>query len=77
MTIENTRIVLASRPKGKPVPENYRIEKEPIPKLKRGQVLIKVIYLSLDPYMRGRMSKENPMQTRYPLTASSPGRPQA
>ena len=67
MTIENTRIVLASRPKGKPVPENYRIEKEPIPKLKRGQVLIKVIYLSLDPYMRGRMSKEKSYADPVPI----------
>ena len=67
MTIKNTRIVLASRPKGKPVPENFRIEKEPVTKLKRGQVLIKVIYLSLDPYMRGRMSKEKSYADPVPI----------
>ena len=67
MTIINTRIVLASRPKGKPVPENFRIEKEPVTKLKRGQVLIKVIYLSLDPYMRGRMSKEKSYADPVPI----------
>jgi len=67
MTVENTRIVLASRPKGKPVPENFRIEKEPVEKLKKGQVLIKVIYLSLDPYMRGRMSKEKSYADPVPI----------
>ena len=67
MTVENTRIVLASRPKGKPVPENFRIEKEQVAKLKKGQVLIRVIYLSLDPYMRGRMSKEKSYADPVPV----------
>ena len=67
MTVENTRIVLAGRPKGKPVAENFRIEKEPLPKLDKGQVLIKVIYLSLDPYMRGRMSKEKSYADPVPI----------
>lgn len=67
MTTKNTRIVLASRPEGKPVPENYRIEKEPVPKLEKGQVLIKVLYLSLDPYMRGRMSKEKSYADPIPI----------
>jgi NADPH-dependent curcumin reductase CurA len=67
MTTENTRIVLASRPKGKPVPENFQIEKGQIPRLEKGQVLIKVIYLSLDPYMRGRMSKEKSYADPVPI----------
>ncbi|MFC1740885.1 NADP-dependent oxidoreductase [Pseudomonadota bacterium] len=67
MSIENTRIVLASRPAGEPVAKNFRIEKEPVPKLKKGQVLIKVIYLSLDPYMRGRMSKEKSYADPVPI----------
>jgi NADPH-dependent curcumin reductase CurA len=65
--IENTRIVLASRPKGIPVPANYRMEKEPLPKLGKGQVLIKVLYLSLDPYMRGRMSEEKSYADPVPI----------
>jgi NADPH-dependent curcumin reductase CurA len=51
-----TRVVLASRPEGAPVPENFRIEKGPIPTPADGEVLLKIRYLSLDPYMRGRMS---------------------
>lgn len=67
MTIKNTRVVLASRPKGNPVPENYRIENETVPELNEGQVLIKVLYLSLDPYMRGRMSAEKSYADPVPI----------
>jgi len=54
--ILNQRIVLASRPKGAPTPENFRLEREALPDLEEGQVLLRTLYLSLDPYMRGRMS---------------------
>lgn len=67
MSIENTKIVLASRPEGLPAPENYRVEKESVPELKKGQVLVKVLYLSLDPYMRGRMSNEKSYADPIPL----------
>lgn len=49
------RIVLASRPKGQVVPENFRLESLPVPELKDGEILIRNHFLSLDPYMRGRM----------------------
>jgi NADPH-dependent curcumin reductase CurA len=52
----NRRIVLASRPKGEPRDEDFRMESLTIPEPGDGQVLLKTIYLSLDPYMRGRMS---------------------
>lgn len=52
----NQRIVLNSRPVGAPKPENFRLEDCPLPSLEVGQVLLKTEYLSLDPYMRGRMS---------------------
>ncbi len=52
----NQRFVLASRPVGAPTPENFRLEREALPDLEDGQVLLKTLYLSLDPYMRGRMS---------------------
>jgi len=75
--IENTRIVLASRPQGLPTASNYRIEKEVVPKLRKGQVQIKVLYLSLDPYMRGRMSDEKSYTDPVPIdgviTAESVG----
>src|SRR5258708_18820772 len=50
------RIVLASRPVGAPTLDNFRLETGPIPALAKGQLLVRTLYLSLDPYMRGRMS---------------------
>src|SRR5260370_31776961 len=49
------QIVLASRPKGLPTHENFRLEEAPMPELPQGGLLLRVLYLSLDPYMRGRM----------------------
>jgi len=51
------RIVLASRPTGEPTPQNFRSEDVPLPKPGPGQVLLRTLWLSLDPYMRGRMSE--------------------
>ena len=53
---DSVRIVLASRPEGRPSPQNFRLEHAAIPAPAEGQVLLKILYLSLDPYMRGRMS---------------------
>lgn len=53
---ETQQIVLASRPEGRPTPANFRLEQAPMPVPTEGEVLLKVLYLSLDPYMRGRMS---------------------
>ncbi|MCO5158000.1 MAG: NADP-dependent oxidoreductase [Aquamicrobium sp.] len=52
----NRRIVLASRPVGAPAPENFRLEETAVPQPGEGEVLVRNLYLSLDPYMRGRMS---------------------
>jgi hypothetical protein len=53
---ENRRVVLASRPTGWVTEANFRLEKAPLPKPKDGEVLVKNLWLSLDPYMRGRMN---------------------
>ncbi len=52
----NRRIVLASRPEGMPTPANFRLEEAPVPEPRHGEVLVRALWLSLDPYMRGRMS---------------------
>lgn len=52
----NQRIVLAQRPIGEPKHSDFRIEQVELNELKQGEILLKTIYLSLDPYMRGRMS---------------------
>lgn len=53
---ENVQIVLASRPHGAPTPENFRLERVPVPSPGPDEVLLRTLYLSLDPYMRGRLS---------------------
>lgn len=52
----NRQIVLASRPHGEPTADNFRLVQSAIPTAGAGQVLLRTIYLSLDPYMRGRMN---------------------
>ena len=52
----NRRIVLNARPLGAPNAEDFRVERDSVPKPGDGEVLLRTLYLSLDPYMRGRMS---------------------
>jgi NADPH-dependent curcumin reductase len=54
--MENRRVVLASRPTGWVSEANFRLESAPVPKPGEGEVLVKNLWLSLDPYMRGRMN---------------------
>lgn len=54
--VASTQIVLASRPEGVPTAANFRTESAELPPPGDGQVLLRTLYLSLDPYMRGRMS---------------------
>ena len=57
MTEQTSRkIVLASRPQGRPSADNFRTETGPVATPGDGEVLVQVKFLSLDPYMRGRMS---------------------
>lgn len=53
----NRRIVLASRPQGVASTSNFRLEEVPLPALQPGQILVRNHWLSLDPYMRGRMNE--------------------
>src|SRR5690348_4268954 len=61
------RIVLASRPVGEPKPSDFRIEEMPIPTPGAGEVLLRTIWLSLDPYMRGRMNDGPSYATPVPV----------
>ncbi len=52
-----SRVLLARRPGGAPVPDDFRLEEGlPLPELAEGEALVRTVWLSLDPYMRGRMS---------------------
>ena len=52
----NRQIVLAARPQGEPKESDFRMVETPVPEPGSGQVLLRTLYLSLDPYMRGRMN---------------------
>jgi len=56
MSEQMQRITLASRPNGAPVAENFSLVSGPIPVPGDGEVLVQIHYMSLDPYMRGRMN---------------------
>ena len=75
--MKNQRIVFNKRPMGEPSDECFRLEEVDVPELSEGQLLIKVGWLSLDPYMRGRMndvkSYVEPLQIGDVMTGESTG----
>lgn len=67
MTIVNQQILLVSRPTGAPTADNFRLVQAPLPELREGQVLVRHRWLSLDPYMRGRMDEGRSYAAPQPL----------
>lgn len=67
------RIVLASRPKGNVRADNFRLETLPLPEIKDGEVLVRNHFLSLDPYMRGRMEETKSYAAPQPLNETMIG----
>ncbi|MFD2700539.1 NADP-dependent oxidoreductase [Paenibacillus shunpengii] len=63
----NRKILLHSRPQGLPTEDTFKFEEAPIQEPEEGQVLVKSIYLSVDPYMRGRMNDSKSYVPPYPL----------
>jgi hypothetical protein len=66
-TLMNKQQRLASRPAAEPTLENFRLVEVPLPELAAGQVLVRHHYLSLDPYMRGRMNEGKSYAAPQPL----------
>ena len=56
MPVTTRRVLLKNRPVGAPTPRDFTIVEEPLASPKEGEMLCRTIYLSLDPYMRGRIS---------------------
>ena len=67
MSLVNQQIQLVSRPAGEPTHDNFRLVETPVPELQDGQVLVKHLWLSLDPYMRGRMNEGKSYAQPQPL----------
>ncbi|WP_426998572.1 NADP-dependent oxidoreductase [Pseudarthrobacter sp. N5] len=66
-------IQLASRPHGRPAPENFRLAETPLPELAAGQVLVRNLFISVDPYMRGRMNDVKSYSAPFALDAALDG----
>jgi NADPH-dependent curcumin reductase CurA len=56
MAETNLQVLLRRRPRGEPTPDDFEIREAPAPEPAEGEVLVRARFLSLDPYMRGRMS---------------------
>ncbi len=73
----NKKWVLNKRPEGMPDDDCWKLEEVPIPEIKEGSILIKTLYLSIDPYMRGRMndakSYADPIKLGEVMTGESVG----
>lgn len=67
MSLKNKQIILANRPKGMPDDSTFQLVEKDIDELKEGQILIKTLYVSVDPYMRGRMEDAESYVEPYPL----------
>ena len=74
----NRQVWLVSRPSGWPGEENFRLVESPMPRPGDGQVLVKILYTSVDPYLRGRMRERasyiDPIPLDSVMQASSVGR---
>ncbi|MBK7263706.1 MAG: NADP-dependent oxidoreductase [Rubrivivax sp.] len=73
MSLINHQVQLASRPDGEPSIANFRHVQSPVAALQDGQVLVRNHYLSLDPYMRGRMNDGKSYAAPQPLDAVMQG----
>ena len=73
MTERMKRIVLARRPKGEPVPADFRLEEDAIPSCPECGILVRVLWQSLDPYMRGRMDESKSYAKSVPIGGTMEG----
>ncbi|HEU4460658.1 MAG TPA: NADP-dependent oxidoreductase [Methylibium sp.] len=67
MATINQQILLASRPEGEPSADNFKLVEKPVPELAEGDVLVRNQWLSLDPYMLGRMNEGKSYAQPQPL----------
>ena len=77
MTRTSRHVNLASRPNGAPVPENFEVAESLVRELQEGEVMIANRFMSVDPYMRGRMNDVKsyvaPFQIGQPLEGGAVG----
>ena len=73
LPVTTREIQLASRPEGRPVPENFRLAETAVPALKDGEILVRNLFISVDPYMRGRMNDAKSYSAPFALDKALDG----
>ena len=73
MTEQMQKITLAARPVGEPKDSDFKLETVPVPTPGEGEVLVRVHYMSLDPYMRGRMDDAKSYSAPVPIGGTMEG----
>jgi NADPH-dependent curcumin reductase CurA len=73
LPVETREIQLSSRPFGRPTPENFRLAASVLPDLQDGQILVRNQFMSVDPYMRGRMNDVKSYSAPFRLDAALDG----
>src|ERR1051325_11293293 len=75
--LKSREVHLKSRPHGMPTPANFELAEVGVPEPKDGEVLVRNVWMSVDPYMRGRMMDRQravpPCQTEEPLQGGTIG----
>jgi NADPH-dependent curcumin reductase len=73
----NTRVLLAKRPQGEPSDDDFAVDRQPLPELADGEILIRNLWLSVDPYMRARMNDARsyapPVKLGEPMVGEAAG----
>jgi NADPH-dependent curcumin reductase CurA len=69
----NQRVTLGARPVGYPREEDFSIVESPIPEVRDGQALVRILWLSLDPYERGRMNEAQSYAASVPIGGTMVG----
>jgi hypothetical protein len=72
--MKSRQVLLASRPAGAPTPSNFRLVEVEVPEPGPGQILVRNIYMSVDPYMRGRMNEKQTYAQAWQVGQPADGR---
>jgi NADPH-dependent curcumin reductase CurA len=67
MALTNRKFTLAARPVGMPKPSDFKLVEEPVPTPGDGEMIVKALYISVDPYMRGRMNDAKSYAAPVPI----------
>src|SRR5262245_65574518 len=72
--MKSRQVLLASRPAGTPTPADFRLVEVDVPEPGPGEIMVRNIYMSVDPYMRGRMNEKQTYAQAWQVGQPADGR---